>query len=215
MLSAIKNIGKKIKSDALNKFLQYTGNDLGIIHSELDKLLLYVHEKSEITWEDVEAIAVDFRGDDFFETVDLFFGDSTEQFFRSIRRYFLYQEEGRPLLAALKNRTRLLIQLRYFYENDGVKKISKSVLEQLKGQYAAIYRVESGGIFGQNPWYLGKLLEIAKKCSLQDWIRFQVALLRAIVDLSENYGHQQVIFERLYFYQKSFPNVQGIEHVVV
>ncbi|MDR1906990.1 MAG: DNA polymerase III subunit delta [Puniceicoccales bacterium] len=214
VLSAIKDIGKKIKSDALNKFLQYTGNDLGIIHSELDKLLLYVHEKNEITREDIEAIAIDLHSDDFFETVDLFFSDSAEQFLRSIRHYFLYQEEGRPLLAALQNRTRLLIQLRYFYENDGVKKISKSILEQLKDRYAGIYRVESGGIWGQNPWYLGKLLEIAKKCSFQDWVRFQIALLRAVVDLSEDYSHQRTVFEKLYFYQKSFSRAQKLESVV-
>ncbi|MDR1906969.1 MAG: hypothetical protein LBQ03_02015 [Puniceicoccales bacterium] len=74
--------------------------------------------------------------------VYLFFSDSAERFLHSIRHYFLYQEEGRPLLAALQNGTRLLIQLRYFYENGGVKKISKSILEQFKDRYAGIYRAE-------------------------------------------------------------------------
>jgi DNA polymerase-3 subunit delta len=208
ILSRIRSVGKAIKSDGLSQLLQYTGNDLGIIDSELDKLLLYVHGKNEITREDIEAIAVDFRSDDFFETVDLFFGDAPEPFFRSIRRYFLHQEEGRPLLAALQNRTRLLIQLCYFYENDSVEKISKPVLEQLKNRYAAIYRKGGGGIFTQNPWYLGKLLEIAKKCSLEGWIRIQVARLRAVVDLAEHSGHQQTIFEQLYFYKRSFCSVQ-------
>jgi DNA polymerase-3 subunit delta len=214
ILSRIRSAGKAIKSDGLGQLLQYTGNDLGIIDSELDKLLLYVHEKNEITREDIEAIAVDFRSDDFFETVDLFFGDSPEQFFRSIRRYFLHQEEGRPLLAALQNRTRLLIQLRYFYENDGIAKMSKPVLEQLKNRYVTIYREEGGSIFTQNPWYLGKLLEIAKKCSLEGWIRIQVTLLRAVVDLSERYGYQQTIFEQLYFYKKSFCGMQAVENAI-
>jgi DNA polymerase-3 subunit delta len=204
ILSRIRSVEKAIKSDSLGQLLQYTGNDLGIIDSELDKLLLYTHGKDEITREDIEAIAVDFRRDDFFETVDLFFEDSPEQFFKSVRRYFLYQDEGRPLLAALQNRTRLLIQLRYFYENDGVKKISKLVLEQLKNRYTAIYREEGGGILAQNPWYLGKLLEIAKKCSLEGWIQIQVALLRAVIDLAEHYNRQQAIFEQLYFYKKCF-----------
>ncbi|MDR0418105.1 MAG: hypothetical protein LBH08_01560 [Puniceicoccales bacterium] len=203
VLSQIQSAGKKIKPDALNQLLQYTGDDLSIVNGELDKVLLYVHEKDEITREDIEAIAVDLRGDNFFETVDLFFLDSREQFLSNIRRYFLYRDEGRPFLAALQNRTRLLIQLRYFYENDGVQKINKSILEQLRNQYATIYQAGNGSIFAQNPWYLGKLLEIAKKCSLQNWIQLQIVLLRAVIDLSEKYNHQQVIFERLYFYRRS------------
>jgi DNA polymerase-3 subunit delta len=210
ILSRIRSVGKTIKSDGLGQLIQYTGNDLGIINSELDKLLLYVHGKDEITREDIEAIAVNFRSDDFFETIDLFFEDAPEPFFRSIQHYFLHQEEGRPLLAALQNRTRLLIQLRYFYENDAITKISKPVLEQLKNRYAAIYRDGVGSIFVQNPWYLGKLLEIAKKYSLQSWIRIQVALLRAVVDLAEHYSHQQTVFERLYFYKKSLCGVHAV-----
>ncbi|MDR1590592.1 MAG: DNA polymerase III subunit delta [Puniceicoccales bacterium] len=208
VLSRIRSAGKAIKPDGLQQFLQCTGNNLGVIDSELDKLLLYVHGKNEIAREDVEAIGVDLRNDDFFETVDLFFGDSPEQFFSSIRRYFLFQGEGRPLLAALQNRTRLLIQLRHFYENDGVEKISKPVLEQLKDRYAAIYRVESGSIFAQNPWYLGKLLEIAKKCSLENWMQLHIALLHAIIALAEHHSHQQTVFEQLYFHKKLFSSTQ-------
>jgi DNA polymerase-3 subunit delta len=214
ILSRIKNAGKTIKSDGLQQFLQCTGNNLGVIDGELDKLLLYVHGKDAITREDVEAIGVDLRSDDFFETVDLFFGDSPEQFSRSIRRYFLFQGEGRPLLAALQNRTRLLIQLRHFYENDGVEKINKSILEQLKERYAAIYRMKIGGIFAQNTWYLGKLLEIAKKCSLEDWMQLHLALLRAVVDLSVHHGRQQTIFEQLYFHKKLFSSVQKVKNGV-
>ncbi|MDR2812280.1 MAG: hypothetical protein LBB05_00590 [Puniceicoccales bacterium] len=215
ILARIGHMGKKIKPDGLNQLLQYTGNNLGIIDGELDKLLLYAHGKNEITREDIEAVGVDLHGDTFFETVDLFFGDASEPFLCGIRRYFLHQEEGRPLLAALQNRTRLLIQLRYFYENDGVEKISKPVLEQLKNRYAAVYGRVDGGILAQNPWYLGKLMEIAQKCSHRDWIQVQVALLHATVDLAEHYSQQRVIFERLYFYRKSFSSAQRLENVGV
>jgi DNA polymerase-3 subunit delta len=209
--STVGNCGKKITSDALDNFLQYSGNDLGIIDGELDKLLLYTHGKNEISREDVDAVAVDLRSGDFFETVDLFFDDTAEQFLRHIRRYFLYQEEGRPLLAALQNRTRLLVQLRHFYENDGIQGISKSILEQLRDRYAAIYRIKNGGIFAQNPWYLGKLFIIAKKYSIHDWIRLQLALLQAVIDLSKNYGHQQTVFENLYCYRRSFSDIQAVK----
>ncbi|MDR1435029.1 MAG: hypothetical protein LBI77_01320 [Puniceicoccales bacterium] len=195
----VKGEGKKISAEALSKFLGRTGNDLAIIGGELDKLLLHGADESGIEVRDVEEIVVDLRGDDFFETVELFFGDDGEAFARGIRRYFLYREEGRPLLAALQNRLRLLIQLRYLHENDGLENVTKIALERLKEKYAALYRGEVGSIFTQNPWYLGKLLAIAKKGSLGDWIDFQSKLLGAIVTLSEHYGRQQLLFEEWYF----------------
>jgi hypothetical protein len=106
------------------------------------------------------------------------------------------------LLAALQNRLHLLIQLRYLHENDGLESVTKLTLEQLKDKYAALYHGEGGSFFTQNPWYLGKLLALAKKSSLGDWIGFQIKLLDSIVILSEHYGRQQLIFEKLYFQLK-------------
>jgi DNA polymerase-3 subunit delta len=202
---------KKITPNALNFLLQCTGNDLMTLDGELDKLLLYVDKSNEITIQDVDAIVVDLHRSDFFETVDLFFEANIEQFSRGIRRYFLYQEEGRPLLAALQNRTRLIVQLCYFYETDGLSRVSKSALEQLKVKYESLCHGNLGSIFVQNPWYLGKLLEIAKKYSLGDWMKFHTLLLSAVVELAENYDRQQTIFEKLYFHLKSFPNSPKME----
>ncbi|MDR3317506.1 MAG: DNA polymerase III subunit delta [Puniceicoccales bacterium] len=198
----VKQEKKKMTSEASSKFLQRTGNDLAVIDNELKKLLLYTADKSDIDAQDIEAIVTDLRDSDFFETIDLFFCEDVEVFLRGIQRYFLYQEEGRPLLAALQNRVRLLIQLRHFYENDAIESISKSALENLKERYAHICDTGTGSIFTQNPWYLGKLLAIAKKCSLADWVQFQIKLLNTIVVLAENYDRQQSVFENLYFQLK-------------
>jgi DNA polymerase-3 subunit delta len=195
----VKVEGKKISAEALNQFLGRTGNDLAIIAGELDKLLLHVADESEIDARHVGAIVVDLRSDDFFETVELFFGDDVEAFARGIRRYFLYREEGRPLLAALQNRLRLLIQLRHLYEKDAMERVSKTTLEGLRDKYAPLFQGEVADIFTQNPWYLGKLLAIAKKASLGDWIDLQSELLNGIVSLSEHYGGQQLLFEKWYF----------------
>jgi DNA polymerase-3 subunit delta len=193
---------KKIPPQSLEKFLQKTGNDLAVIANELTKLLIHVGDRDTVDVRDIDAIVVDWRDGDFFEMIDLFFEENFETFSAGIRRYFAYHGEGRPLLAALQNRVRLLIQLCYFHENDGVESINKSVMERLRDRYAGIYNGGTGSIFTQNPWYLGKLLAIAKKCSLNAWIQFQIKLLESTVALSENYGRQQSIFENLYFQLK-------------
>jgi DNA polymerase-3 subunit delta len=202
ILGQIKREKKKITSDALDKFLKKTGNDLTVIDSELNKLLLYTVDKSDIDVPDIDAIVVDLRDRDFFEAIDLFFGDDVRGFSQGIQRHFLYHEEGRPLLAALQNRVRLLIQLRQFSENDGLGSVNKNELERLKIKYHEICNTGTGSVFAQNPWYLGKLFTIAHTWSLGDWVSFQIKLLDAIVALSENYDRQPSIFEKLYFQRK-------------
>jgi DNA polymerase-3 subunit delta len=198
----VRHAQKKITAEALNKFLLRTGNDLAMIDTELDKLLLYVGGKGDIEPEDIDAIVIDWRDSDFFEAIDLFFGDDVAAFLDGIHRQFLYRGEGRPLLAALQNRVRLLIQLRYFYENDALERISKAELERLKMRYEGICYTGTGSIFNQNPWYLGKLLSIAQKSSLHHWIAFQVKLLQSLMELAENVDRQSMVFEKLYFQLK-------------
>jgi DNA polymerase-3 subunit delta len=197
---------KKMTPEALHNFLQKTNNDLATIDSELAKLLLYVGDGNPITAQDVESIVVDSRAGDFFEAINLFFEENFEFFSQGIRRYFSYRGESRPLLAALQNRVRLLIQLRFFYENDRVENISKSVLERLGERYGTGDNAGPGSIFAQNPWYLGKLLAIAKKCPLSAWIQFQIKLLTALVPLSEHYDRPWSVFENLYFQLKLMQN---------
>jgi DNA polymerase-3 subunit delta len=198
---------KKMTPEVLHKFLQKTGNDLATIDGELAKLLLYIGGGETIDTRDVDSIVVDSRAGDFFEAINLFFEENFEIFSRGIRRYFSCHGESRPLLAALQNRVRLLIQLRFFYENDHVESISKSVLERLGERYGAGENAGSGSIFAQNPWYLGKLLAMAKKCPLDAWIQFQIKLLAALVPLSEHYDRPWSVFENLYFQLKLMQNI--------
>ncbi|MDR1303157.1 MAG: hypothetical protein LBJ81_00885 [Puniceicoccales bacterium] len=193
---------KKMTPEALQNFLQKTGDDLAVVDSELAKLFLYVGGGNPIAAQDVESIVVDARAGDFLGAINLFFEENFEIFLQGIRRYFSYNGEGRPLLAALQNRVRLLVQLRFFYENDRVESISKSVLERLGERYGAGDHAGPGSIFAQNPWYLGKLLAIAKKCPLSAWIQFQIKLLAALVPLSEHYDCPWSVFENLYFQLK-------------
>lgn len=203
VLEAVRKKGKQIAPEALERLLQRTGNHLATIDNELEKLFLLTEGNEKISIGDIDAVVVDLKDGDFFEAVDDFFAEEFVHFSRGIRRYFLYQGEGRPLLAALQNRVRTLIFLAYFYEQDQITHITKEVLEQLSKKYTDSDSAEKNAIFSQNPWYLGKLLPIAKTCQSTDWICFQLQLLEAITELAQNYREQIVVFERLYFYLKS------------
>jgi DNA polymerase III delta subunit len=200
VLDTVRGESRNITPQALHQLLQYTPNDLMEIDQELQKLLLYTADQGTIDVQDVDSIVVDRKGSDFFEMIDSFFGDDDRQFSRNIRCYFRDQNEGRSLLAALQNRMRLFMALGYFHENDSITHIDKSTLERLKAKYADIWK--EGSKFAQNPWFLGKLLATAKRCSLVNWIQLQVWLLEKILELSRNPNQQQWPFERLYFQLK-------------
>ena len=191
--------GKTIDPDALERFLQRTGGDSASIDVELQKLLIYTDGKPLITLSDVESITVDLRGNDFFETIDAFFDPDPQRYTDAMRRYFLYQEEGRPLLAALQNRVRLLAQLAYLHEKNGLNRVTKISLEQCAKQYPGF---EKCGVFVQNPWYLGKLFSLAQQRSFSDWGNLQIRLLQSIYELSQRYRDQMAVFDSLYFYSK-------------
>ncbi|UPA28619.1 MAG: hypothetical protein LW808_000930 [Verrucomicrobiota bacterium] len=195
---------KKITSEAAALFLRRTGNETAVIDNELEKLLLYVGDRRDIEIEDIRAVVVDIQNSDFFETIDSFFQDDVERFREEIRRYFLYQEEGRPLLMALQNRVRILVQLAYLCEHDHVARINKATLEQLATRYP---KASDESIFSQNPWYLSKLLPIAQQHSVREWLQFQRQLLWAIVDLSTYYRESITVFETLYFHLRTMSKV--------
>jgi DNA polymerase III delta subunit len=113
--------------------------------------LLYVGGGETVTTQDVDSIIVDSRPGAFFEAINLFFEENFDIFSRGIRRYFPCHGECRPLLAALQNCARLLIQLRYFYENDRVESISKSALEQFGERDGTGGNAPPGNNFAQNP----------------------------------------------------------------
>lgn len=57
--------GKKIESQASHYFLQQVGTDLALLHNELEKLLCYVGDRTNIIVQDVSAICANIN----FETI--------------------------------------------------------------------------------------------------------------------------------------------------
>ncbi|MBQ0058402.1 MAG: DNA polymerase III subunit delta [Lachnospiraceae bacterium] len=61
--------GKRITLANCNLLLERTGNDLGRINNELDKLVNYVDEREEVTKEDIELLVARELSDNVFDLV--------------------------------------------------------------------------------------------------------------------------------------------------
>ena len=190
----------RFEPEALEKFIDLCGDDLSIIHSEFHKLALYCTGQNYIAREDVVAIVIDSREGDFFEPIDTFFNHNREKFQKVLNKYFAYYQEGRPLIAALQNRTRVLIQLKNLIDGEYLKSGSISK-ENLFNAYKSLQDnldAYEGSIFAQNPWYLNKLSLTISKISLEKLINLQQELYLSIPKLTENIIPQSKILLRLY-----------------
>ncbi len=70
ILGRIQREGKKITQSVMQLFLSKTGSDMENIDKELEKLLCYTLDKTEITAADVEAICTGQTENKIFEMID-------------------------------------------------------------------------------------------------------------------------------------------------
>lgn len=190
----------RFEPEALEKFIELCGNDISIIHSEFSKLALYCTGQNYISREDVVAIVIDSREGDFFETIDGFFQKNREKFQKILKKHFAYYQEGRPLVAAIQNRVRVLIQIKNLIDGGYLKAgaiSNKNLLNAYKYLQNSVDTYE-GSVFAQNPWYLNKLSLTVTQMSLGKLLYIQQELYLSIPKLTEGIISQEQIFLHLY-----------------
>jgi DNA polymerase III subunit delta len=100
---------------------------------------------------------------DFFETADAFFSGDLQWTLAALKRHFFAGGDARPVLAALQNRNRILIQLRALADaGDARSARAASTACRPRRRLRRLLRrrgrrKSSYNVFTQNPWYLGKL----------------------------------------------------------
>jgi len=100
---------------------------------------------------------------EFFETAEAFFSGDLKWTLAALQRHFFAGGDARPILAALQNRNRLLIQIRALIDS-GDAQLGRRGLEGLataKSRYEAKFvgaiEKNSFNLFSQHPFYVGKL----------------------------------------------------------
>jgi len=100
---------------------------------------------------------------EFFETAEAFFSGDLKWTLAALQRHFFAGGDARPILAALQNRNRLLIQIRALIDS-GEAQLGRRGLEGLPGaksRYEAKFigatEKNSFNLFSQHPFYVGKL----------------------------------------------------------
>jgi DNA polymerase-3 subunit delta len=167
VLAEAKLIGVTIDANTVELLIEKVGANTRLLVEEVRKLASFAPEiegKIVITEDHVESLSPNFAEGDFFEAAEAFFSGNINRTLDALHRHFFSGGDARPVLAALQNRNRLLLQLRSLADSGDIKLGPRGVDGLAKA--AALYNnkyAESAGvksaynIFTQHPFYLGKL----------------------------------------------------------
>ena len=158
------SIGVEFGPGALELLLARIGPNTRLLVEEVHKLAAHAADGSRIEEASVAELTPNAAQGDFFEMADAFFSGDLQWTLAALKRHFFAGGDARPVLAALQNRNRILIQLRALADAGDASVRPRGVdgLPEAAAIYGASFGDAAGekssyNVFTQNPWYLGKL----------------------------------------------------------
>jgi DNA polymerase III subunit delta len=190
VLAEARALGIQFGPGALQLLLAKVGANTRLLVEEVHKLATHADEGAMISEESVAELTPNAAQGEFFETADAFFSGDLKWVLAALRRHFFAGGDARPVLAALQNRNRILIQLRALTDAGEAKAGPRGVdgLDRAAGTHGARFgdaaaEKSSFNVFTQNPWYVGKLAGAAPLPSLRRLIDNQRAFVDAFGDI--------------------------------
>jgi DNA polymerase-3 subunit delta len=189
-LAEAKAAGASFGPGALDLLLARTGPNTRLLVEEVHKLATHVPEGEPITEASVADLTPNTAQGDFFEMADAFFSGDLSWTLAALRRHFFAGGDARPLISALQNRNRILIQVRALADTSEVR-VGPRGVDGLQGAAAghaakfgeAASEKSSFNVFTQNPWYVGKLAGSARLPPLRRLIDNQREFVSAFEEI--------------------------------
>jgi len=190
-------VGAEFGPGAQELLLARTGANTRLLVEEVHKLAAHA-AGAPIDEASVALLTPNAAQGDFFETADAFFSGDLRWTLEALRRHFFAGGDARPVLAALQNRNRILIQLRALADAGAATAGPGGVrgLAEAAGAYGPAYgdavgEKSSFNVFTQNPWYLGKLAGAAPLPALRRLIDNQRAFVGAFEEIIRRPDEQE------------------------
>jgi DNA polymerase-3 subunit delta len=192
VLAEAKALGATLGPGAVELLLAKVGANSRLLIEEVRKLSAYAGAGGTIEESHVAELSPNAAEGDFFEAAEAFGSGDLRWTLAAFQRHFFAGGHARPVIAALQNRNRLLVQVRALLDSGEIR-VGPRGVEGLPAA-AAAHREKFGeaagekssfNVFAQNPWYLGKLAGSARLPSLRRLIDNQqelIAAFEAIVD---------------------------------
>ena len=204
VLAEAKSLGVTFAPDAVRLLLAKVGANTRLLVAEVHKLSNTVSEGERIEESHVAELTPNVAEGDFFEAAEAFFSGDLRWTLSALERQFFAEPNAtRPILAALQNRNRILLQIRALVDAgearlgprglDGLPKAASTYASRFTGATEK----NSFNLFTQNPWYLGKLAGSAKLPSLRRLIDNQQEFIAAFEEIIHRPNEQEEVLREM------------------
>jgi len=210
LLAEAESAGVRFGPGAQERLLAQVGPNTRLLVEETRKLAAYVQDApgrespGRIEEADVAELTPNTAQGDFFETAEAFFSGNLKWTLAALHRHFFAGGDARPILAALQNRNRLLVQVRALVDagelhlgRRGIEGLPRAS-ETYAGHFAEAAQTKSAfNVFTQNPWYLGKLASQGTLPPLRRLIDQQQAFIDAFRDIIRRPREQEEVLREM------------------
>jgi len=203
VLAEARALGASFAPGAVELLLAKIGPNTRLLVEETHKLATYAGDKTAIEEAHVAELTPNVAEGDFFEAAEAFFSGDLKWTLAALHRHFFAGGDARPVIAALQNRNRILLQVRALVDA-GDARIGPRGLDGMP-RAAAAYGARFTGatekssfnLFTQNPWYVGKLASSAKLPPLRRLIDNQQEFIAAFEEIVRRPDEQEEVLREM------------------
>jgi DNA polymerase III subunit delta len=202
-LAEAKLFGASFAAGAVELLLAKVGPNTRLIVEETRKLATYAGEGAAIEEAHVAELTPNVAEGDFFEAAEAFFSGDLKWTLAALHRHFFAGGDARPVISALQNRNRILLQVRALVDAGDVR-IGPRGLDGLQraapvhaSRFVGATEKSSYNLFTQNPWYVGKLAGSARLPTLRRLIDNQQELIAAFEELIRRPHEQEEVLREM------------------
>jgi DNA polymerase-3 subunit delta len=203
VLAEAQAVGATLSPDAVRLLLAKVGANTRLLVEEVRKLAAYVNAGETIEDTHVAELTPNTAEGDFFEAAESFFSGDLKWTLAALQRHFFAGGDARPVISALQNRNRILLQVRALVDAGDVRIGPRGLdgLPKAQAAHAAKFigatEKNSFNLFSQNPWYLGKLAGSAKLPGLRRLIDNQQEFIAAFEEIIRRPHEQEEVLREM------------------
>lgn len=202
-LAEAKSLGAAFGPGAVELMLAKVGANTRLIVEETRKLATYAGDDGRIEEAHVAELTPNVAEGDFFEAAEAFFSGDLRWTLAALHRHFFAGGDARPVISALQNRNRILLQVRALIDAGEVR-IGARGLDGLpraataySGRFIGATEKSSYNLFTQNAWYVGKLAGNAKLPALRRLIDNQQEFIATFEEIVRRPSEQEEVLREM------------------
>ena len=207
VLAEARSLGVTLAPGAMELLLAKVGANARLLLEEVRKLATYGGGTGDggapgalrIEEAHVAELTPNVAEGDFFEAAEAFFKGDLPWTLEALHRHFFAGGDARPILAALQNRNRILLQVRALVDAGEVRVGPRGLDGLAKAaathgpRFVGATEKSSFNLFTQNAWYVGKLAGESRLPSLRRLIDNQQEFIVAFEEIIRRPHEQEEV----------------------